>query len=141
MFANSFPLAPLFSFLCNLVDIESRIISMCTSSRRDKCEGASGIGVWLTIMEILAILCIPVNAAIIYFTGDSTYTEVGKSSYVKYMEGLDAELWSVKNIILLLILVEHLLLLVKVIIAALIPDVPSKVVKDEKERPRIRKRA
>jgi hypothetical protein len=46
-------------------------------NRRGHCEGASGIGAWLNIMEVIAMFCIPVNAAIIYFTGDSTLIKKG----------------------------------------------------------------
>jgi hypothetical protein len=77
LFANSFPLAPLFSFICNLLEIENRVIAMSHYSRRGHCEGASGIGAWLGIMEVIAMCCIPVNAAIIYFTGDSTLIKEG----------------------------------------------------------------
>lgn len=141
MFANVFPLAPLFSFLCNLIDIKSRIISMCNYSRRGECEGASGIGAWLPIMEMLAMVCIPVNTAIIYLTGDSSYGFEGQSSYVKYMESQNEEYWTVEKIIILVVLVEHGLLFIKVVIAALIPDVPSEVIASEKIRPQIIKNA
>ena len=77
LFANSFPLAPLFSFICNLLEIENRVIAMSHYNRRSRCEGASGIGAWLNIMEVIAMCCIPVNAAIIYFTGDSTLIKKG----------------------------------------------------------------
>lgn len=43
---------------------------MTLYSRRSNCEGASGSGVWIEIMELIAILCIPVNTAIIFFTGN-----------------------------------------------------------------------
>lgn len=91
------------------------------------CEGASGIGAWLPIMEMLAMLCIPVNTAIIYFTGDFTYTEEGKSSLVKWLEGRNPDVWNTENIILLVVLIEHMLLFIKAIIAFVIPDVPQSV--------------
>lgn len=87
------------------------------------------------------MLCIPVNIAIIYFCGDSTYLKQGSSSYVKYMQEQDEEVWTVANIILLAVLVEHLLLFIKVIIANLIPDVPNKVIESEKKRPKVLKKA
>jgi hypothetical protein len=73
MFANTFPLAPIFSLFTNLLEIKIKLNSMCFYSQRTKPEGASGIGAWLPIMEFLAVICIPVNCAIIYFTGDGTF--------------------------------------------------------------------
>jgi hypothetical protein len=58
---------------------------MAYFSRMTNCEGARDIGAWLNIMELLSIICIPVNVAIIYFTGDGSYTKEGTSSMVKYI--------------------------------------------------------
>jgi hypothetical protein len=33
-------------------------------------QGAQGIGTWLNVMELFAIICIPVNLAILYWVGD-----------------------------------------------------------------------
>ena len=55
MFANTFPLAPIFSFLTNLLEIKIKTNSLCRYSRRGMCEGASGIGAWLSIMEFISI--------------------------------------------------------------------------------------
>ncbi len=38
-------------------------------SRRGFAESASGIGTWLEIMEMISFLCIPINCAMLYFTG------------------------------------------------------------------------
>lgn len=134
MFANTFTLAPLFSFCCNMVEISTKQIRMCSYSRKGKCQGASGIGAWLPVMETIAIICIPVNTGIIYFTGDTTLFKEGSSSYVKFMIGLDSEKWTTTNIILLIVLVEHVLLLLKVVIANLIDDIPTKVIAAEQKR-------
>ena len=32
-------------------------------------------------MEFIAVICIPVNAAIIYFTGDGSFKKEGRSSF------------------------------------------------------------
>lgn len=80
MFANTFPLAPLFSLLTNQLEIIIKLDGMCFYSRRVRPEGASGIGAWLPIMEMLAIICIPVNCAIVIFTGDGTFINPGESS-------------------------------------------------------------
>jgi len=60
---------------------------MCKFNRRIAPEGASDIGTWLTVMEAISLLCIPVNTAIIYFTGNGTFTsrENTTSSLKKYL--------------------------------------------------------
>jgi hypothetical protein len=40
-------------------------------------------------MEMIAVFCIPVNCAIIYFTGDGTFKKDGLSSLVKYLYSND----------------------------------------------------
>lgn len=47
LFANTFPLAPLFSFLTNLLELKIKQNQMTKYSRRGACLGASGIGRWL----------------------------------------------------------------------------------------------
>jgi Calcium-activated chloride channel len=46
MFANTFPMAPLFSLLANLLEIKVKTNSMHYYSRRGYADGANGIGAW-----------------------------------------------------------------------------------------------
>jgi hypothetical protein len=94
MFANTFPLAPLFSLFTNLLEIQIKIDSMCCYQRRMIPQGASGIGAWLPIMEMIAIVCIPVNAGIIYFAGDGTFYFNGTSSLEKFLVDLNEGQWT-----------------------------------------------
>jgi hypothetical protein len=112
MFANIFPLAPLFSLFTNLLEIQIKIDSMCRYQRRMIPQGASGIGAWLPIMEMIAIVCIPVNAAIIYFAGDGTYYFNGTSSLEKFLVDINEGQWTQRNILILVVLVEHALLII-----------------------------
>ena len=85
----------------------------------------------MQIMEVIAIICIPVNVAIIYFTGDGDFTHSGQSSFIKYFQSRDAQFWNQVNIIWLAIFVEHALIIAKVIIGMLILDVPNSVLEAE----------
>lgn len=76
MFANCQPLAAIFCMLCNMIEIRIKLDLMSNYQRRGNCEGASNIGFWLPIMEMLSIICIPINIAIIYLTGESSYANV-----------------------------------------------------------------
>lgn len=71
MFSNSFPLAALFSFLTNYIEIRNKIDGQTHFTKRDRCEGASGIGGWLELMEILTLIGIPINCGIMFFCGQN----------------------------------------------------------------------
>ena len=141
MFANTFPLAPICSLVCNLIEIRIKFNNICTYSRRSTAEGANGIGAWLPIMEFIVIICIPVNCAIIYFTGDGDFEKSGsgsESSLIKWMEVQNEQFWDRSSIILLVIVIEHALILLKVLVSELIGDVPSSVISAEKYRATLR---
>ena len=56
---------------------------------------------------------------------------------VQYLREQDPTFWNRANIILLAILIEHLVIGLKIVIAAIIPDVPRKVTDDEFKRLKI----
>jgi hypothetical protein len=70
LFAISMPLGPLFSLITNAIEVKVKLNSMSNFSRRRVSQGAQGIGTWLNVMELFAIICIPVNLAILYWVGD-----------------------------------------------------------------------
>jgi len=63
-------------------------------------------------MEMIAIVCIPVNAGIIYFSGDGTFYFNGTSSLEKFLVYLNEGQWTQRNILILVVLVEHALLII-----------------------------
>jgi len=137
-FACVFPLAPLFSFLTNLLEIRIKLNRMSSYSRRFQAQGASGIGSWTGVMELISLVSIPINVAILLFTTSGQDEEGGfeYSATVKFLLERDKSR-TIFEVVLILVLVEHVLLGVKVVMAQLIPDVPKEVVKDERTRPRI----
>jgi len=96
-------------------------------------EGANGIGNWTPIMEFVSMICIPVNIAVVYFTGANGE----KSEVVKSLEVSNSEYWTIAHIILLVVAIEHGLLFLKIAIATAISDVPKGVVADEFKRMKI----
>ena len=63
--------------------------------------------------------------------------EKEESVLVQYLHEKDPTFWNRANIILLAILVEHAVIGLKIVIAAIIPDVPRKVTEDEFKRVKI----
>ena len=95
------------------------------------------------VMEFFAIVCIPCNISILYFTGNAikVYDEAtGKNNTTvqvnlrNSLSARDPEFWTPIMIAALMIILEHVLVGVKIIIAAAIPDVDSKTVEAELKR-------
>lgn len=99
---------------------------MCKFNRRMMPEGASDIGTWQYVMQGISLLCIPVNTAIIYFTGNGSFTssENSVSSLEKFLTKQDEAKWTTANIMLLAIAIEHALFLIKYLVTVLTDDVP-----------------
>lgn len=145
------PLAAVIGWVVNGIEIILRYKSMCGYSRRVKAQGASGIGVWLSIVEQMSFLAIPINTCIIYFgtdtasvvNSDGTVTSVTEhpSKQLSWLTKDDPELWTPENILLLVVGVEHLLIALKYFINSIISDVPRHIEKLDKKLPMVRKRA
>lgn len=85
------------------------------------------------------MVSIPINVAILLFTASGADTEgnMDFSATVQWLLDREAERTTFE-VVLILVLVEHILLAVKVGMAQLIPDVPIDVVKAERKRPKIK---
>lgn len=124
MFACVFPPAPLFSLLCNLLEIKVTMNTLAYSSKRIPALSAKNIGNWEHIFSFLTMIAIPVNVAIIYYTSDSLEIflkkdfEETKDAY--YMLGFAIAL-------------EHGIILLKMILQISIADVPAHIKAEKKE--------
>ena len=90
-------------------------------------------------MELISLVSIPINVAILLFTttGKDENGEYPWSATVTYFMENGGEDRTIFEVVLLLALIEHILLGVKIVIAQLIPDVPSIVLTEERKRPKI----
>jgi hypothetical protein len=52
LFAPGFPLAPLFSILCNFIEMRTNIENFAFYSKRFQAKGADGIGSWKALIEV-----------------------------------------------------------------------------------------
>ena len=89
-------------------------------------------------MEFIAIICIPINCGILYFTGT---TKDQDSSFARTLKKQNEEFWTAENIIILCVLLEHAVILIKVLMQLFIDDVPLSVKIQERKRPIIEKNA
>ena len=71
MFAPAFPFAPVVGFLANLASIKGRATAWCTAVQRPLPTVVPNIGPWLPIMELMSIVAVAVNLALIYKVNES----------------------------------------------------------------------
>merc|ERR1719458_2311434 len=70
IFVAAFPLAPFFALLNNWVEIRLDAQKFVCETRRAVAERAENIGIWFSIMEMIAQLAVISNAFLIAFTSD-----------------------------------------------------------------------
>uniref|UniRef100_A0A672KV27 Anoctamin n=1 Tax=Sinocyclocheilus grahami TaxID=75366 RepID=A0A672KV27_SINGR len=70
VFVASFPLAPLFALLNNIIEIRLDAKKFVTELRRPIAVRAKDIGIWYTLLRGLSKVAVIVNAFVIAFTSD-----------------------------------------------------------------------
>lgn len=140
IFSPCFTLAPLFSLLTNILEITTKMDNMARYSRKFRANGASGIGVWLPMIEFVSFVCIPVNIGIIMYTGHKTATAVpgdmgtsSEASFRKMLLFYDKE-WTPLFVLWLAVGIEHGFFAFKYMLSILIGDVPKEVIEAESKR-------
>ena len=83
MFVAAFPLGPFFAIINNWIEIRLDAQKFLCDTRRVHAESASDIGIWHSILTIIAKLSVTVNALQISFTSDfieAIYFRLNKSN-------------------------------------------------------------
>lgn len=70
IFVAAFPLAPLFAFINNVIEIRLDAIKMVTLERRMVPKKTNNIGVWIHILEAIGVLAVIANGLIIGVSSD-----------------------------------------------------------------------
>ncbi|XP_008309870.1 anoctamin-1-like isoform X3 [Cynoglossus semilaevis] len=70
LFVASFPLAPLFALLNNIIEIRLDAKKFVTELRRPVAARAKDIGIWYDILRAVAKVAVIINAFVISFTSD-----------------------------------------------------------------------
>jgi len=111
LFAASFPLAPLLAFVNNVVEIRTDTYKWLTSFNKPFYRGATDIGGWYTVLEVLSYIAVVTNVLLIGFSFPTLHDLLQDSYPV---------LWTV-------VILEHIILLMKFLISSLVPDVPEEI--------------
>ena len=109
LFSVTLPLAPVLALVSNYIEIRVDAWKITSNSRRPFPQGAEGIGIWRSILSFISLAGIITNGLLICFT--STVFE-NRSMASRFG---------------IFILIEHALVLIQVLIAFLVEDVPTDV--------------
>ena len=108
LFSASFTLTPLLAYILNIFEIRVDAFKLSYLVRRPYPQPAEDIGIWFSIIQIVAYIGIVTNVAIAIFTAHIFDVDL-------------ASKW------LLFLLIEHALLLFKYMLSSYIPDMPQEV--------------
>ncbi|GJJ72031.1 hypothetical protein EMPS_04388 [Entomortierella parvispora] len=130
LFVVAFPIAPIFALLNNALEIRVDAYKLLTQHRRPIAQAAQDIGSWEYILTLLTHLSVFTNACLIAFRStwmkNNVFTAV--QWYTPTPEGSNETNFTLLAVQLLFIFIyEHVVLLIKVLIAYLVHDVPQTV--------------
>lgn len=113
LFAECFPLAPIFILIVNNIEIRSDIFKLSTVFRRPLIIRKRNIGSWHLIFKILATMSVFTNMLFTF-----TFSDNSLHTYMVYDGMLDGQL-------LKFFLLEHAVFLIILFIRVLISSVPE----------------
>lgn len=112
LFSCVFPLTAVLLLINNLTEIRADAYKICKLFRKPFCAPVANMGVWQIAFEVLSFVSVVSNCWLLML---SPQIQVGC---------LEGEM-SCTNVLLLAVAMEHVLILVKVVMAVLIPDEPG----------------
>ena len=127
LFSSAWPLAALCAWSNNLLEMRTDFFKLSATCQRPFPQVAVGIGSWLWTFEFLSVGAVVTNTALIGWT-TPIFDETAE--YFGYANG---EV-SLHYKLLVLVGIEHMLLCVKGLITALVPDVPERVETEVRRR-------
>ncbi|KAE9351470.1 hypothetical protein PF008_g5918 [Phytophthora fragariae] len=122
-FSLAFPLAPLLALLNNVLELRTDAFKLCHTRQRPLAHKASGIGVWLHVLQVMSVLAVLTNCFNLAYS--TSLLERALPSVTPTQK-----VWIVFGI-------EHLMLLAKVWLDCVVPSVPREVserLRRERER-------
>jgi anoctamin-10 len=123
MFVSAFSLAPALAFVNNILQIRTDALKLCKYYRRPLAVSSSNIGSWLYVLEALSIFSVITNCFLIFVSLLNDQT-AGRISFFPPS-------WGIFEFFVMMVLVEHAMIVLKLIIAVLIPDHPDWITEDK----------
>ena len=112
MFSIAYPLFPFISFLLNILEVRVDAFKVCVLSKRPFPYPANSIGTWEFIIKTIAIIGALTNIGILVFTAQVQFD-------LPFNEEHDP--W------VTFIIIEHILLIFKLLLMLIMPTVPTQV--------------
>ncbi|CAC5414383.1 ANO8 [Mytilus coruscus] len=112
LFSSAFPLAALCALLNNIIEIRSDAFKLCMHHQRPFGKSVESIGTWQDALELMGIIAVGVNCALIGVSG-----QIGRLLPVTELS----------TTIIIIVVLEHVILALKLLIAYAIPDVPEAI--------------
>lgn len=110
------PIVPVIVMFNNILDINLDLFVNYSATRRPIAQLDTNINPWLSIAEFMALAAVISNCLLLYFSTQSLHTWVNWQFFESNYEEVYL-LW-------ILIISEHVIILIKYLVSALIPDVP-----------------
>jgi len=117
LFATAFPPAALFAGIHNMIIIRTNAMKILKTSKRPHYRGAQDIGVWYTLLDLTGFAAVITNCLLIGF------------SYTSFRDWLSPTSTCAFAVLAAIVILEHALIGIKFLIAEVIPDMPSEVLK------------
>jgi len=115
LFASAFPLAPFLAVLNNIVEIRTDAFKLLAATVRPHYRGGQDIGSWYKILEALGVISVVTNCLLLGFSFKAISDLFNTASPFNRKFQIFA----------FAVILEHVVLLLKYVIAELIPDVPG----------------
>lgn len=112
LFSSAFPLAAFCALLNNVVEVRSDAFKLCMTYQRPFGKTVENIGTWQDALELMGVIAIIVNCALIGVSGQVQ----------RIIPGASREM-----VIIIIVLLEHIILGLKFLIAYAIPDIPETI--------------
>eukprot|EP00742_Colponemidia_sp_Colp-10_P009234 GILJ01010054.1.p1 GENE.GILJ01010054.1~~GILJ01010054.1.p1 ORF type:complete len:1338 (-),score=194.37 GILJ01010054.1:108-3893(-) len=120
-FGFCWPLAAICALANNVIEIRSDGFKLCKIFQRISCVDSPGIGFWATVLETVSVLAVISNCAMLYvYSADVHSASAAAGTAVGVGVGGS-------NMVVWIIVIEHLVLASKFLIAYVIPDVPFRI--------------
>ncbi|XP_046398736.1 anoctamin-8 [Ischnura elegans] len=110
LFSSAFPMAGLCALLNNVIEIRSDAFKLCFIFQRPFGQRVPNIGTWQDAMEVMGLIAVLVNCALIGLSGQ--------------VHRMFPEM-STTQTILLIVILEHIMLILRLVITYAIPDLPE----------------
>ncbi|XP_076045880.1 anoctamin-10-like isoform X2 [Oratosquilla oratoria] len=110
LFSSVYPMAAFWAVLNNILELKTDAFKLCRVLQRPKVKQVNNIGAWQTAFEILGVVAVMTNTALLCLS-PKVRSLYPMSSPVQWV------LWFV--------LIEHIILVAKVSLMVLVPDQPQ----------------